>query len=352
MAQSVMPIDSVEYTSNAFDDLIEAIALQGGAAGAGVVRGMLNELAVTGAATPLAINTGWAIVKGKLYKNTASVDLAISTPAVSTRIDRVVLELDFTGTPVTCVVALVAGVEGGAAPALTQTDGTKWQISLAQASITTGGVVTLTDERDFLWEGMVRKSTLGADCVDGTKIEDDAVDSEHIVDGAIDTAHIGDSQVTAAKIANRTRRFHVPLAAASGVYHSASYAGWEFPNAATTTLGFHFIIPEDFVSGLKIRALHLQGGDSGTHNVVLQLKAFAATLDSDASSALADTGQVAEQARQNYTEASEWLSVTGTEVAVGAIVCGDFSRIGGAAGDTMTATMYALGIEVEYTADS
>ena len=48
------------------------------------------------------------------------------------------------------VIALLAGAEGGAAPALTQTDGTTWEYSLAQVSITTGGVITLTDERDIL----------------------------------------------------------------------------------------------------------------------------------------------------------------------------------------------------------
>lgn len=38
--------------------------------------------------------------------------------------------------------------------------------------------------------GQVIKASLGADCVDGTKIEDDSIDSEHIVDGSVDYQHI------------------------------------------------------------------------------------------------------------------------------------------------------------------
>jgi len=38
--------------------------------------------------------------------------------------------------------------------------------------------------------GQVVKASLGADCVDGTKIEDDSIDSEHIVDGSVDYQHI------------------------------------------------------------------------------------------------------------------------------------------------------------------
>lgn len=114
----------------------------------GVLRINLNELIVTGVASPVAVASGSAIVDGKFYESDASVNVVIPTPAGATRIDRIVLQKDFVAQTVR--IARVAGAEGGGAPALTQIDGTTWEISLAQASITIGGVITITDERTFL----------------------------------------------------------------------------------------------------------------------------------------------------------------------------------------------------------
>lgn len=114
----------------------------------GVAPNVLNTLAVTGSSSPVSINTGQALVYGWFYANDASTTLAIPTPSVSTRIDRVVLQLSWSAK--TIRIARHAGVEGGAAPSLTQTAGTTWEIPLYQASITTGGVITLTDEREYL----------------------------------------------------------------------------------------------------------------------------------------------------------------------------------------------------------
>lgn len=201
MAQSILPVEGVEYSANAFDDIFEALAVRGDAATQGVVRGKLNELAVSGTSSPLSVASGWAFVNGKLYKSTAAEEVAVPSPAAATRIDRIVLQLDYTaGPPMTCVLARVAGEEGGAAPALTQTDGTKWEISLAQASITTGGVITVTDERAYIGDGHVVTASIAADAVTGAKIADDQIDSEHYVDASIDTAHIANNQVTDAKL--------------------------------------------------------------------------------------------------------------------------------------------------------
>ena len=114
----------------------------------GVNPGYQNELAVSGTASPVAVATGAAHVYGFPYFNTAITNVAVPTPSASTRIDRIVLRVSWTAQTVRIV--RVAGTEGGAAPALTQTPGTTYEISLAQASITTGGVITVTDERAFL----------------------------------------------------------------------------------------------------------------------------------------------------------------------------------------------------------
>ena len=164
MAQTVLPVGGVPYTAEEFDDLFEALSTRHKSGEQGPIKGLLNELAVTGTSSPLSVATGWAFVKGKLYKSTAAESVAIPTPTTHPRIDRVVLRLDFQTNPITCVVARLAGTEAASptAPALTQTDGTLWEISLARAQITTGGVVTVTDEREFvgddLFEGLATES--------------------------------------------------------------------------------------------------------------------------------------------------------------------------------------------------
>jgi hypothetical protein len=115
----------------------------------GIYRGVMNELAVSGAASPVSVNSGAATVAGFYYKNDAAVNVAVATPAANTRIDRVVLRAVY-GVTRTVRITLITGVEGlGTPPALTQSDGATWDIPLAQVSITTGGVITVTDERVF-----------------------------------------------------------------------------------------------------------------------------------------------------------------------------------------------------------
>lgn len=114
----------------------------------GVLYGIGNNLAVSGSASPVAVNTGSGIVYGIWYENDASVNVTIPTPASLTRIDRIVLRASWSAQTVR--ITRIAGTEGGGAPALTQSAGTTWDIPLAQVSITTGGVITLTDQRTWI----------------------------------------------------------------------------------------------------------------------------------------------------------------------------------------------------------
>lgn len=139
--------DGGPYSQTQLAEWLEYLFTTDQAATEGVLEGADNELAVSGASSPVAVATGAAIVKGRWYRNSAAVNVAVASPAAATRIDRIVLRADWTAQTVR--IARVAGVEGGAAPALTQVDGTTWEISLAQVSITTGGAITLTDERAF-----------------------------------------------------------------------------------------------------------------------------------------------------------------------------------------------------------
>lgn len=114
----------------------------------GVARGILNALAVSGTATPVAVASGQALVYGIPYFNSASVNVTIPTPAVSTRIDRIVLRASWAAQTVR--ITRIAGTEGAGAPAMTQTAGTTWDIPLATVSIDTGGVIAVTDVREYL----------------------------------------------------------------------------------------------------------------------------------------------------------------------------------------------------------
>lgn len=114
----------------------------------GVIAGALNELAVSGTATPVSVASGRALAYGTRYESSAIVTVAIPTPGAATRIDRIVLRKDWAAQTVR--ITRIAGAEGGGAPSLVQIAGTTWDTPLAQASITTGAVITVTDQRQFL----------------------------------------------------------------------------------------------------------------------------------------------------------------------------------------------------------
>jgi hypothetical protein len=119
----------------------------------GVYPSVLNELAVSGSATPAVVATGRADVYGTWYENDASLNVVIPTPAVSDRIDRIVLRKSWASQTVR--VTRIAGVEGGAAPALTQNAGVTWDVPLAQILVeaVSGVFTSITDQREFLGIG-------------------------------------------------------------------------------------------------------------------------------------------------------------------------------------------------------
>lgn len=139
---SIAPYDNDEFTDIFRKMFVKDRAIMG------VLDGYGNELVTTGAGSPVTVDTGAAMVDGNFYENDAPLTVAIPTPAASTRIDRIVLRKDFAGQTVR--VTRIAGVEGGSAPAITQSDGVTWDILLYQVSITTGGAITLTKEYKFI----------------------------------------------------------------------------------------------------------------------------------------------------------------------------------------------------------
>jgi hypothetical protein len=162
------------YTETQLYQHLEALFLRTKASEC-VLKNFLNALVVSGTATPVSIATGAAVVAGFWYINDASTTLAVPTPAASTRIDRIILRVSWSAQTVRLV--RLAGVEGGAAPTLTQTLNTTYEVSLAQVSITTGGVITVTDERQYAkFNTEVDTSSLKDDSVTLAKMADMATD--------------------------------------------------------------------------------------------------------------------------------------------------------------------------------
>lgn len=121
----------------------------------GVISDYQNELEVTGISGAVIVDTGAALVDGYFYTNTAQENVSISTPASNPRIDRIVLRKDSVAQTVR--ITLLDGTEAASptAPSLTQTHGGQFEIPLAQVLITTAGVITVTDERDYCWTPLI-----------------------------------------------------------------------------------------------------------------------------------------------------------------------------------------------------
>lgn len=108
-----------------------------------------TDLLVTGTATPVSIAAGAALVYGFFYWNDATVTQAITTPAIGTTGFRIVLRASWAAQTVR--IALLTSSDGVATiPAVTQTPGTTYEVSLATGTVTTGGVIALTDTRAYV----------------------------------------------------------------------------------------------------------------------------------------------------------------------------------------------------------
>jgi len=131
MAETSLPFENTDVSESQFAKWARAIV------GNGIVEG-LTVTAGSGMQTLVA--TGTAMVRGVFYENDASKPLTISSaPATgNTRLDLVVLRLDFTANTLLAVVKNgTANTSGGTLPALTQTD-TVWEHPIEKITVAAG----------------------------------------------------------------------------------------------------------------------------------------------------------------------------------------------------------------------
>lgn len=228
------------YTAEQMYALLRKVFVTDQAASQGVLKGVDNELALSGAASPLSLASGAAIAYGLFYENTSPLALPVTSPVVGTTGGRVNLKVDWTAQTVRADVSM--SPDGTAAiPALTQTPGSVWELPLYTFTITIAGTITLTDARTFaryasqITNEMIRDSaglsvigrsvnstgdvadivaaadyqvlrrsgaTLGFGPVETGGIKDDAVTQDKIADDAVGTDQIEDDAVTQDKIAD------------------------------------------------------------------------------------------------------------------------------------------------------
>ena len=126
----------------------------------GVLKGFEGDLAVTGTSSPLSVAKGAAFVYGCPYLSDAVTSVAVATPSVGTTGHRVVLQMDWTAQTVR--IALLSSADGTPTiPDVTQTANTTWEISLASLTITTAGVITVTDTSKTAEYGCVQDPRTG-----------------------------------------------------------------------------------------------------------------------------------------------------------------------------------------------
>lgn len=118
----------------------------------GVIPNYSSWLGVTNTAgNTIRLWPGAAIVNGRPYINNANIDRNIVTPGADTNWYRMVLRDDEAAQTVRSAILGPNNAPAANYPAITQNDGAGvWDIILYDISITSGGVITLVDRRNYI----------------------------------------------------------------------------------------------------------------------------------------------------------------------------------------------------------
>ena len=138
--------DCGPYDDDQFSDFFTELLLTNRAV-QGVLRNRLNELATTNpAGVTIRMASGSAVVDGKLYRNTDNIDFSVSVPMAGTYYYSLFIKKAFAAQTVRAELSAPSDM---AYPIPTQVDGATWDILIYHISVTSGGVITVTDARTF-----------------------------------------------------------------------------------------------------------------------------------------------------------------------------------------------------------
>ncbi len=290
----------------------------------GVVPGYLNALAVSDAGSRnLQVNTGGAIVAGFPYFNDGAGNLTLTHPVVGTTGWRLVLRASWAAQTVRLV--LLQNTDGvPAAPALTQVDGTTYEISLAYGTITTGDVVAITDDRDFLQPRLELRlehfvaGLFTADATGRAKFADGIWTTAKLADGVLSgdasgrakmadgylsadatgRAKVADGFLAQAKMGSDTlQMFTIPIFHAGGIGSlgglATSYAKCGGGNGEKTNIRFD---KDKLPAGatVKLRACMAADGGATAYLKLFDLTASAEVTGSEISTTTVSPGAVVE----------------------------------------------------------
>ncbi len=155
--------DAGPYTAPHWWDVWQAFMKSSGAkvgtGNLGIFYVIPGRLAVTSPAiNTISVAVGAALVDGLYYESTAAETFTVpNATAGQVRDDRIVVRKTFSGATQTCRLVLLTGSEApspgpGTPPVLTQDTirSTFWDLPLYRVSVTDAGVITLTDEREYV----------------------------------------------------------------------------------------------------------------------------------------------------------------------------------------------------------
>ena len=150
MAQSYWPFDGVDTTETQYSQLFRRLQSTGvwGDPGDGQLK------VVADAGLDIAIQPGFALIRGHMYENDGNLSISIDSGDSQARIDIVVISLDPT------LNTIVAGVVKGladvspVAPDLAQTDAGVYELEIARISVAASAAAisagNISDTRSFM----------------------------------------------------------------------------------------------------------------------------------------------------------------------------------------------------------
>jgi len=203
---------------------------------------ILNKLETYGDSTGMQVKvkTGGAWIKGHYMESSAIETLAIAAAdATNPRIDLVVVRLSWPSN--TIILAVLTGTPAGspAVPALTQTDGTTWEIALAQvyvaASVSTITAGNVTDARSLTYLN-------------------ERISKQIILFGASGTLSTTDGATAPSKIESATNKQNI------------NYPS--FPTALKRYIEWDFVMPDDWDGGTITAEFFWTGSGTTTNSVV------------------------------------------------------------------------------------